>query len=182
MRIGVAFPQTEVPADPMAAKAFAQAAEDLGYAHIMAFEHVLGVDLQRHPEWVVEAVQGQQLGVHSMLHEPFVLFGYLAGLTTHIGFVTGIVALPQRQTALLAKQAADLDVLSQGRFRLGVGLGWIPLEFEALNETFTNRASRFAEQVRVLRAFFTHESVTFHGRWHTIDAMGINPVMELCDS
>lgn len=170
MRIGVAFPQTEIGADAVAVKDFAQAAEDLGYSHLLVIEHVLGLDPRSRPDWQLP------WDLYSMFHEPFVLFGYLAGLTTRIGFATGVLVLPQRQTALVAKQAAEVDVLSHGRLRLGMGLGWSPPEFEALNKNYRNRATRIEEQVEVLRALFMQESVTFRGRWHTIDAAGINPL------
>lgn len=170
MRIGVVFPQLEISADPVVVRDYAQAAEDIGYTHLLTYDHVVGADLTNRPNW-----RGPY-NVDSLFHEPFVLFGYLAGLTTRLEFVTGIVILPQRQTVLVAKQAAEVDVLSGGRFRLGVGIGWNEVEYEALGETFGNRGKRSEEQIEVLRALFTQESVTFRGRWHTIDAAGINPL------
>jgi probable F420-dependent oxidoreductase len=136
----------------------------------LTYDHVVGADLTNRPNW-----RGPY-NVHSLFHEPFVLFGYLAGLTTRLEFVTGILIVPQRQTVLVAKQAAEVDVLTGGRFRLGVGIGWNDVEYQALNESFSNRGRRSEEQIEVLRALFTQEAVTFHGRWHTIDAAGINPL------
>lgn len=170
MRIGVIFPQNEITADPGAVREYAQAAEDLGYTHLLTYDHVVGADTTHRPNW-----RGPYT-MHSLFHEPLVLFGYLAGLTRRLEFVTGILILPQRQTVLVAKQAAEVDVLSGGRFRLGVGLGWNEVEYEALNEDVRNRGKRSEEQIAVLRALFTQESVTFHGRWHHIEAAGLNPL------
>lgn len=170
MHIGVVFPQTEISADPGAVRAYAQAAEGLGYTHLLAYDHVLGADTAQRPGW-----RGPYT-MHSLFHEPLVLFGYLAGLTTRLGFVTGILILPQRQTALVAKQAAEVDVLSGGRLRLGIGIGWNDVEYEALGQDFADRGRRSEEQIAVLRALFTQESVTFQGRWHHITAAGLNPL------
>ncbi|MBV9282443.1 MAG: LLM class F420-dependent oxidoreductase, partial [Chloroflexi bacterium] len=170
MRIGVIFPQIEITADPGAVRAYAQAAEELGYTHLLTYDHVIGADTTNRPNW-----RGPYT-VHSLFHEPFVLYGYLAGLTSRIEFVTGILILPQRQTVLVAKQAAEVDVFSGGRFRLGVGIGWNDVEYQALNEDFSNRGKRSEEQIAVLRALFTRESVTFEGRWHHVDAAGIKPL------
>jgi probable F420-dependent oxidoreductase len=170
MRIGVVFPQNEITEDPVAVRDYAQSAEDLGYTHILSYDHVVGADTSIRPDW-----RGPYT-IHSLFHEPFVLYGYLAGLTRRIEFVTGILILPQRQTVLVAKQAAELDVLSGGRFRLGVGIGWNEVEYQALNENFKDRGRRSEEQIAVLRALFTQESVTFHGRWHHVEAAGIKPL------
>jgi probable F420-dependent oxidoreductase len=170
MRSGVTLPWKEITADPQAVKDFAQAAEELGYAHILVAEHILGMDMRSRPDWYANA------SLDTMFHEPFVLLGYLAAVTTRIGLATSVLALPQRQTALVAKQAAEVDVLSRGRLRLGVGVGWVPDEFQALNADFTTRGRRIEEQITVLRLLFTQESVTFHGRWHTLEAVGINPL------
>ncbi len=170
MKLGVIFPQTEIGNDPGAIREFAQAAEGLGYEHILAYDHVLGADPAKHPDW------GGAYTMDSAFHEPFVLFGYLAGLTTTIKLTTGIIILPQRQTALVAKQAAAIDVLSGGRMRLGIGLGWNRVEYEALGQDFHNRGRRVEEQVALLRALWTEESVDFAGRWHTVSGAGINPL------
>jgi probable F420-dependent oxidoreductase len=168
MRIGVVFPTLEVT-DPCAVRDYAQAAEDLGYAHVSAWDHVVGADGTSRRDWIgPDTLQS--------IHEPLVLFGYLAAATQRVELVTGVLALPQRQTVLVAKQAAEIDVLSGGRLRLGIGLGWVEPEFRALNENFTDRGRRVQEQISVLRALFTQEVVTFHGRWHHVEAMGIRPL------
>lgn len=169
MKIGVVFPQTEIGADPGASRDFAQAAESLGYDHILAFDHVLGANIANRSDWPGPYTH------EDSFHEPFVLFGYLAALTRTIGLVTGIIILPQRQTALVAKQAAVLDVLSGGRLRFGIGIGWNDVEFEALGENFHDRGRRSEEQVEVMRALWTQPQVSFKGKWHTISDAGINP-------
>lgn len=170
MKIGVTFPQNEITADPIAVRDYAQAAEGLGYTHLLAFDHVVGADIANRPSW-----RGPYTH-QSLFHEPFVLFGYLAGITSRLEFVPGVIILPQRQTVLVAKQAAEVDVLTGGKFRLGIGVGWNEVEYEALNENFGNRGKRSEEQIAVLRALFTDEVVTFHGRWHHIEAAGLNPM------
>ena len=170
MRIGVVFPQTEIGADPAVVRGFSQAAEQLGYHHILAYDHVLGANPASRPGWRPPYTH------QSAFHEPFVLFGYLAGLTKTIELVTGVLILPQRQTALVAKQAAALDLLSCGRFRIGIGIGWNPVEYEALGENFNDRGQRSEEQVEVLRLLWTDELVSFNGRWHKITDAGINPL------
>src|SRR5215207_10650668 len=136
MRIGVVFPQTEIGEDPIAIRDYAQAAEELGYRHLLIYDHVLGASTANRPDW-----RGPYTS-DTPFHEPFVLFGYIAGLTKKIELVTGVIILPQRQTALVAKQAAEVDVLSGGRLRLGVGLGWNYVEYQALNEDFETRGRR----------------------------------------
>ncbi len=170
MRIGAIFPQTEIGSDPLAIRDYAQAVEDMGYKHILVYDHVVGASTATRPNW-----RGPYTS-NTLFHEPFVLFGYLAGLTRAIELTTGIIILPQRQTALVAKQTAEVDVLSGGRLRLGVGVGWNPVEYEALNEDFHTRGARIEEQVAVLRALWTEPVVTFHGRWSHIDAAGIKPL------
>ena len=170
MQIGVVFPQLEIGSDPVAIRDYAQAAESLGYDHLLVYDHVLGANRETH-EWLRGPYRHPDA-----FHEPFVLFGYLAGLTRKIELVTGILILPQRQTALVAKQAAEVDVLSGGRLRLGIGIGWNSVEYEALNEDFTNRGRRSEEQIEVMRALWTNDLVTFKGRWHTITDAGINPL------
>ena len=169
MRIGVVFPQTEIGSDPIAIRDYAQATESLGYDHLLAYDHVLGANPDSRPGWT-----GYK---HTdLFHEPFVLFAYLAGITVKLEFVSGIIILPQRQTVLVAKQAAALDVLSGGRLRLGIGIGWNPVEYEALGENFHNRGRRSEEQIDLLRQLWTKELVTFEGRWHKIVDAGINPL------
>lgn len=170
MRIGAIFPQTEIGSDPLAIRDYAQAVEEMGYRHLLVYDHVLGASTATRPDW-----SGPYTS-ETTFQEPFVLFGYLAGLTRQIELVTGVIILPQRQTALVAKQAAEVDVLSGGRLRLGVGTGWNDVEYEGLNEDFHNRGARIEEQIAVLRALWTEPVVTFQGRWHHIDAAGIKPL------
>jgi len=170
MNIGVVFPQVEIGQDPIAIRHYAQAVEAMGYTHILVFDHVLGANPERPGGW-----KGPYTYRHAF-HEPFVLFGFLAAVTHRVELVTGILILPQRQTALVAKQAAAVDVLSAGRLRLGVAVGWNPVEFEALGENFKNRGKRIEEQIEVLRALWTKELVTLQGQWHRITDAGINPL------
>ena len=169
MQLGAVFPQLDIGADPVAVRDYAQAAEALGYAHILAFDHVIGVNPAIRPGW-----KGPY-DHHSMFHEPFVLFGFLAGVTQKLGFINGVLVLPQRQTTLVAKQAAEVDVLCGGRLRLGVGVGWNREEFDAMGETFTNRGRRIEEQIALLRRLWTDELVQFEGEWHRVVDAGINP-------
>ncbi len=170
MKIGLVYPQTEFGNDPALIRDYAQTAEGLGFTHILAYDHVLGVSPD-HP--------GADKLPYTNRHpfqEPLALFSYMAGLTEKIGFATGIIILPQRQTALVAKQAATLDVLSNGRLRLGVALGWNKAEYTALNEDFHTRGRRIEEQVQVLRLLWTQPLVEFQGRWHHIPNAGLNPL------
>ncbi len=169
MRVGVVFPQTEIGADVGAVRAYAQRVEELGYRHVLAYDHVLGADPAVHRGW-----QGPY-DLTTTFHEPFVLFGYLAGITS-LELVTGIIILPQRQTALVAKQAAEVDLLSGGRFRLGIGLGWNAVEYEALGQDFATRGRRVEEQVELLRRLWTEPSVTFHGRFDRVTGAGLAPL------
>ena len=170
MKTGVIFPQTEIGADPAAVRDYVQAAEGLGYSHLIAYDHVLGADTSKH----ADLAGGYTL--ESMFHEPFVLFGYLAGITTSIELVTAVIILGQRQTALVAKQAAEVDLLCGGRLRLGVGVGWNHVEYEALGENFHDRGRRASEQIELLRALWTQDVVDFHGRYHDVTHAGINPL------
>src|SRR6476620_1814229 len=149
MKHGVVFPQIEFENDPQAIKDYAQAAEALGYDYLLVYDHVLGAHPNREPK-----LTGPYTHEHPF-HEPMVLFGFLAGVTTRLQLTTGIVILPQRQTVLVAKQAAELDVLSGGRLRLGIGLGWNHVEYEALGKDFHTRGRRVEEQVIVLRTLWT---------------------------
>ena len=170
MRLGAIFPQTEIGADPAAVRDFAQAAEDLGYDHILVFDHVLGADQTKRDIW------DKPYNKDDMFHEPFVMFGYLAAITEKIEFTTGVLILGQRQTGLVAKQAAEVDVLTGGRLRLGIGIGWNDVEYEALGQSFSNRGRRSEEQIELLRKLWTEESVNFDGRYHKVSNAGINPL------
>lgn len=170
MRIGVVFPQTELGGDPGAVRTYGMRVEELGFAHVLAYDHVLGADPASHDGW-----RGPY-DVDTTFHEPLVMFGYLAAVTASLELVTGVIVLPQRQTALVAKQAAEVDLLSGGRLRFGVGIGWNAVEYEALGEQFTNRGKRSEEQIEVLRLLWTRRSVTFEGRHHLVTGAGIAPL------
>ncbi len=169
MRIGVTFPQTELGDDPDTVRAYAQTVEGLGYTHILAYDHVVGADPSVHEGW------SGPYDIDTTFHEPLVLFGFLAAITS-LELVTGIVILPQRPTALVAKQAAEVDLLCKGRLRLGVGLGWNAVEYEALGQDFSTRGHRLEEQVPLLRRLWTERSVTDHGRFEQVTGAGIAPL------
>jgi probable F420-dependent oxidoreductase len=169
VRLGISFSHPDLGGDPGFYKEFAQSAEEGGFDHLIAAEHVLG----GHPD----RLAGEKVHTYDIpYHEPFVLFGFLGAITTRLELVTGILILPQRQTALVAKQAAELDLLTGGRLRLGVGVGRNWMEYEALNEEFSNRGARLAEQVEVLRRLWSEELVTYDGQWHHLDRVGLNPL------
>ncbi|HEY7091647.1 MAG TPA: LLM class F420-dependent oxidoreductase [Ktedonobacterales bacterium] len=170
MRIGAVFPQTEIGGDPGVIREYVTAVEEMGFDHLVIYDHVIGASIENRPDW-----RGPYTS-ETMFHEPFVLFGYVAALTKRLELVTGVIILPQRQTALVAKQAAEVDVLSGGRMRLGVGVGWNEVEFESLNEDFHTRGRRLEEQVEVMRALWTQPVVTYTGKWHTINEAGLNPL------
>ena len=171
MRIGVTLPQADMTSDPIAIRDYVQAVEQLGFDHISSVDHVLGANAGSRPGW------NPPYDHNDLFHEPFVLFGYLAAVTEKLELVSAIIILPQRQTALVAKQAAEVDVLSRGRMRLGIGIGgWNYVEYEALGENFHDRGKRSEEQIEVLRALWTGELVTYDGRWHKITDAGINPL------
>ena len=170
MNFGVIYPQTEYPPDPSAVRDFAQTVEGLGFSHVVAYDHVLGANPNRPGGW-----KGPYTHESSFV-EPFVLFSHMSACTTRLGFLTGILILPQRQTALVAKQAACLDVLCGGRLRVGVGLGWNEIEYLALGEDFHRRGRRMDEQLEVLRRLWTEPLVTFEGREHHIADAGLNPM------
>lgn len=170
MKIGLVFPQTEFGSDPAALRDYVQTAESLGFSHILAYDHVLGANPNRPGGW-----QGPYTH-QDPFHEVFVLFSYMAALSATLEFVTGILILPQRETAVVAKQAATLDVLSNGRFRLGVGVGWNKVEMESLGQNFHTRGRRVEEQIDVLKLLFTQELVIFKGEWHDIADAGLNPM------
>jgi probable F420-dependent oxidoreductase len=170
MKLGVTLPLIDIGGEPAVVREFAETAEALGYDFLGTPDHVLGVNKASRPDW------GNRNTSEDYFHDPFVLFAFLAGLTRKIHFSTEVLILAQRQAALVAKQAASLDVLSGGRFRLGVGIGWNPVEFTALNENFKNRGRRSEEQVKVMRALWAEPHVSFKGEWHTIEDAGINPL------
>ncbi len=169
MRIGVVFPQTEFDGDALSIRDYAQAAEELGYSHILVYDHVLGANPDR-PDKLI----GPYTHEDPFL-EPFVLFAYMASITRKIEFTTGILILPQRQTALVAKQAATLDLLSGGRLRLGVGIGWNHVEYQALGQDFHTRGRRIEEQIEVLRRLWKEPLVNFDGKWDQIPDAGLKP-------
>jgi probable F420-dependent oxidoreductase len=169
MQIGVVFPQTEIGPDAGAVRAYGEGAEQLGFRHLLAYDHVLGADPAVHQGW------NGPYDVRTTFHEPLVLFGYLAAVT-RLELVTGIIILPQRQTALVAKQAAEVDLLTGGRFRLGVGLGWNRVEYDALGKDFTSRGRRADEQVQLLRRLWTEESISFDGADEHVTGAGIAPL------
>src|SRR6476660_444586 len=162
MRVGVVFPQTELGGAPGAVRAYGQRVEELGFRHILAYDHVVGADPTVHTGW------NGPYDVYTTFHEPLVMFGFLAAVTHTVELVTGVIILPQRQTTLVAKQAAEVDLLSGGRLRLGIGIGWNTVEYEALGEDFGTRGKRSAEQIALLRKLWTEPSVTFAGRYHTV--------------
>jgi probable F420-dependent oxidoreductase len=169
MRIGVVFPQTELGGDPGAVRAYAQRAEELGFTHVLAYDHVVGADPAVHPGW------DGPYDVHTTFHEPLVLYGYLAAVTS-MELVTGVIILPQRQTVLVAKQAAEADLLTGGKFRLGVGIGWNRVEYEALGQDFSTRGRRLNEQITLLRRLWTEQTVTFSGTFDRITGAGLAPM------
>lgn len=170
MKIGVQLPVGDFTS-PAAIRDYVQAAEGAGYDYVVAGDHVLGVSRERLAPG--EQMQGT---IDQVFRDPFVLFSFIAGCTTNLGLTSGILVLPQRQTAVVAKQAAELDLVSGGRLRLGVGLGRNHYEYEALGENFKNRGRRMEEQIELLRQFWTQQLVTFDGRWHHIDRLGVNPL------
>jgi probable F420-dependent oxidoreductase len=170
LQIGAVYPQIELGGDPVAVRRIGRAVEDLGFDYLLAYDHVLGA---------VHANRTRPLTgpytEHDPFHDPFVMFGYLAGITERIGFATGILILPQRQTALVARQAADVDLLSGGRLRLGVGIGWNDVEYQALGQDFTTRGARQEEQIQLLRRLFTEPVVDFTGRFDRVDRAALVP-------
>ena len=171
MEIGVIFPQTEIEPDVVAVRDFAQAAQDMGYSYLFIADHVLGAD--------ASAYDHPLFGMYNhetVVHESLTTMGYLAAVAPKLGLMSGILILPQRQTALVAKQAAEIDVLCGGKLRLGIGVGWNFVEYEALGMNFQDRGARSAEQIEVMRELWTKETVDFHGKWHDITHAGINPL------
>ncbi|MSQ28810.1 MAG: LLM class F420-dependent oxidoreductase [Dehalococcoidia bacterium] len=180
MELDVLLPHLELGLDPTAVRDFAQAVEGIGFRRLMLPDHVVGADTAARTDWSSRR-GGPVLGVgrytrEHLFQEPLVLAGYLAGATARLVLVTGVVILPQRQAVLVAKQAADVDLLSGGRFQLGVGVGWNDIEYQAMGSEFHNRGKRIEEQVAVMRALWTQEVVTFHGQWHDLSEVGLNPL------
>jgi probable F420-dependent oxidoreductase len=170
VKLGVVFPQTEIGPDPGAVRDYVQTVEGLGYDYLMIYDHVLGANPDRPGGW-----RGPYTH-ENLFHEVLVVFGYMAAITERLELATGVLILPQRQTALVAKQTAEVDVLSGGRLRLGVGIGWNEVEYVALNEDFHNRGRRIEEQVKLLRELWTKPLVKFEGDHHTIPDAGILPM------
>ena len=170
MRIGAVFPQTEAGTDVAAIKEYVQSVEALGFDHILAFDHVLGANASSRPGWV-----GAYQHTDSF-YEPITFYSYVAGISKHLELATGVIILPQRQTALFAKQSAILDLLSGGRLRLGIGTGWNQVEYEALGENFHNRGKRSEEQINLLRKLWADDLVTFKGDHHIVTDAGLNPL------
>jgi probable F420-dependent oxidoreductase len=170
MRVGVVFPQTELGGDAGAVRAYGGRVEELGFRHVLAYDHVVGADPEVHSGW------NGPYDVHTTFHEPLVMFGYLAGVTRSLELVTGVIILPQRQTALVAKQAAEVDLLSNGRLRLGIGIGWNAVEYEALGEDFGSRGKRSSEQIELLRRLWTEQTVTFDGTFDKVTGAGLAPL------
>ncbi len=170
MKIGVVYPQIELKGDPEAVRRFGLAAEDLGYDHINAYDHVLGaVHDNRDP-----ALTGPYTE-KDPFHDPLVMFAYLAGITSRIEFASSVLILPQRQTVLVARQAADLDLLSGQRFRLGVGTGWNWVEYQALDEDFDSRGKRLDDQIAVLRRLWGEALTSHFGPFHRFERVSLNP-------
>jgi probable F420-dependent oxidoreductase len=170
MKVGVIYPSYEMPGDAGAVKEWTLAVEAMGFHHVSAIDHVVGANKASRPNW------SATYHLDTLFHEPFTVFSFMAGFTTRIGFVTGIIILPQRQTTLVAKQTACLDVLSGGRLRLGIGTGWNEVEYEALNMSFKDRGKMFDDQIHVLRELWTKPAVTLKTPYHTITDAGINPL------
>ncbi len=169
MEIGVVYPQTELPTDRDSVREYIRGVEQLGYRHVMIYDHVVGADRDVHLGW------DRAYDVHTTFHEPMVFFGYLAAITS-MELVTGVVILPQRQTALVAKQAAEIDLLTAGNFRLGVGVGWNAVEYEALGQPFELRGRRLDEQLALLRRLWTEQTVSSTGRFDQVTGAGIAPL------
>ena len=163
------YPQTELPTDPGTLRRYVARVEELGFRHILAYDHVVGADPAVYPDWA------GPYNVDSTFHEPMVLYGFLAAIT-ELELVTGIIIAPQRQTVLLAKQAAEIDILTSGRCRIGLGIGWNQVEYQALGEDFTTRGRRLEEQVGLLRRLWTQRSVTFEGRFDRVTGAGLAPL------
>jgi probable F420-dependent oxidoreductase len=169
LKIGVTFPQLDFGADADGIRAYTRAAEDLGFDYLLAYDHVLSADTTNRPGWTGYTDKDS-------FHEPFVLFGFMTAIAPKLEYVPGVIILPQRQTALVAKQAAEVDILTGGKFRLGIGVGWNYVEFEGLNEEFANRGRRVEEQIELLRKLWSDPVITFDGTYHKVTEAGLNPL------
>ncbi|AMN47991.1 hypothetical protein ACG33_12960 [Steroidobacter denitrificans] len=169
MHIGVVFPQCEIGSDTAAIRAYVETAEALGFHHVIAIDHVVGANPASRPGW------NGPYDIDTQFREPMVLLSFIAGMTRHLELVTGVMVLPQRQTVLVAKQAAELDMLSEQRFRLGVGTGWNEVEYEALGADFKSRGAVLDEQIELLRLIWTQRAVTYQTQHHCITDAGIAP-------
>lgn len=172
MKVGVLFPQTELGDDPFAIRDYARAVADLGFSHMVTYEHVLGAVRERLPKDYAPYT------IEHNFQEPLTMFSHLCGITPKLEWATAVLVLPQRQAPLVAKQAATLDLLSGGRFRLGVGIGWNFMESQALGQDFKSRARRFEEQIDLMRRLWTQPEVTFQGEFHQVEQCGIRPLPE----
>jgi probable F420-dependent oxidoreductase len=175
-KLGTNLPEHLIATEPEALKDFLQAIEEMGYAYITVGDHVLGADTSVRPDWKPFFGKEPLYDRHMVWHEPMVLFGYLSAITKSLEFCTGILVGPQRQTALLAKQAAEVDILSGGRTRFVIAAGWNDVEFEGMGVDFSKRGKIMDEQLEVLKLLWTQEVVTYHGEHHTLNAVGINPL------
>ena len=169
MKFGAVFPQLEIGADPVVVRDWTTTVEESGYNHVLAYDHVLGADPANRPGWTGYTDK-------SLFHEVFVLFGYMAAITTQLELVTGVLVLPQRQTALVAKQAAEVDILSGGRLRLGVGIGWNHVEYQALGVPFEKRGARLTQQVGLLRELWAEPVISRKDKFHEVEEAGLNPL------
>jgi probable F420-dependent oxidoreductase len=176
MQLGVSFPIFEIGTDPGAIRAFLRAGDDLGFDYLTNIDHVLGVDKQSHPGY--DPIPGfpTHYFLHNQFHEMFTLFAFAAAVTERVKLFSTVLLLAQRQTGLVAKQAAEVDVLSNGRLMLGVGVGHTDIEFKGLGADFHTRGRRIEEQIDVLRMLWTQDVVHFKGEFHDLDGVGINPL------
>lgn len=169
MRYGAVLPHHEIGTDPGALRDYLQGLEGLGITHLLVYDHVLGADPDR---------PGGFRGAYDKdvaFHEPFTFLAFAAAVTRSIELTPTVLILPQRQTALVAKQAAEVSLLSEGRLRLGVGVGWNTVEYEALGVDFARRGVRQAEQVELLRRLWTSDSLDYQGEFHTVPKASILP-------
>ena len=169
MEIGAVFPHNEIGTDPQAIKDYAQGVEELGVTHLLIYDHVLGADRNRPGGF--EGPYDKDVA----FHEPFTTFAFIAAVTKNLDMITTVMILPQRQTVLVAKQAAELAILSNNRFKLGIGVGWNAVEYVGLNENFKNRGKRQAEQVELMRLLWESEVLEYKGDYHHIDKASLNP-------